>query len=58
MSQQHKPVPANLCLECNGRGQTKETATETKRVGRGAEAKTVTTALGSGCPKCKGRGIL
>lgn len=39
--------PVNVCDTCGGRGYTKETAT-TMRDKR-------TTALGSGCPECRGK---
>jgi DnaJ-class molecular chaperone len=47
-----KPDPDNLCRDCGGRGQTKATSTETKT----KDGKVITTALGSGCPACRGRG--
>lgn len=42
----------NECPDCNGIGQTKETATEVRQVGK----KYRTVAQGSGCPRCLGIG--
>lgn len=49
-------VNPDTCVACDGRGQTKETRTITKRGpdGRGV----ITVALGSGCSECRGLGVV
>lgn len=47
-----KSDPEDLCVACNGFGQTKATRTEM----RWDKRKLVTVAQGSGCPECRGTG--
>lgn len=51
-----RKINLNTCPDCKGSGQTEATATVMTRHKQSPQMRT--KHLGSGCPKCRGTGVL